>query len=949
MNKWWLVIIYLVIFLALFLIDVSAISRTRFDYVGTNKFTYLQGSNITLNDYPSKLGLLYHFDNQSEYGENDTFIYDFSGHGRNGIIQGASINTTQAKYNYSVTLNSGGVLKNVTLNYTIPDGTSFTINFWAYRVAWDSHSWFLGIGEAGTEDDFIGLSSTGTFRFDGSTNTCPTSYILPANQWTMITVSCQDSVSGNLARFYINGTLIGTDTTGVCNGYAITSLGYAFTGTYMLIGNVDELAVWETVLDDSDISLLYTNTYPIFHTAGNYSQIFQSYNNSLNVSTDTTVRWRSYLQGNSSINIYACVGNNYVNCRLQTNGAYLNLSQNGSQVQILAELIADPENSSNRPYLEMLEPPKLSFYVDNQSSLCTDSNTIISAMNRSHSFCTIEAAAELVESDSEMIVRYGQYCDGIAITNSGTELYPILINGETSVNKPILNGSCADESNGIELLGEDYINYSNFEIVNFSNDALNIHGDSINVNFQAIYGHDNGYSHTSAAGDCISFHDTAHGAISRDLNCSNNYKSTIVDIQSSISYYYNIYGKNNRLYGAYFYGAAEGSTNDVAYHEINNMVIDDSPGCFWSEVESSGYDITCNNITGKGIYLAYRNNLINRFKVNTSGGLSIKILGATIYNISLIDGSFNENITVINSTNVILTNVTYNLDNESVDMNSKLIRKWYLTLGSTQEGITITAKNSSGNLIYSNVTSSGNLIFSEEAFIGYINTGGNITNETLTITASRTGYNAQNQSIILTNNTKLIFTLTGIISQIDDSSSGGGNYATTGGGYSTFKLTSGQFKEGYQKKMYKDWRMKFEVLGEGHELKVDNVFDEYATITISSEPQTFNLGINETKKLDMNNDSYYDLLVSLNDIGGIIDNHWANISISSTLEKIPVRKEIVNESINESIEQKSAISESSFAEENSNIGIFSILGLLIILVLFLAILRFRPKSRSKKK
>ena len=51
----------------------------------------------------------------------------------------------------------------------------------------------------------------------------------------------------------------------------------------------------------------------------------------------------------------------------------------------------------------------------------------------------------------------------------------------------------------------------------------------------------------------------------------------------------------------------------------------------------------------------------------------------------------------------------------------------------------------------------------------------------------------------------------------------------------------------------KNWKMKFDVENVNHELKVNDIKDNLVTITISSDPITFDLLVNETKKINLDN------------------------------------------------------------------------------------------------
>ena len=108
----------------------------------------------------------------------------------------------------------------------------------------------------------------------------------------------------------------------------------------------------------------------------------------------------------------------------------------------------------------------------------------------------------------------------------------------------------------------------------------------------------------------------------------------------------------------------------------------------------------------------------------------------------------------------------------------------------------------------------------------------------------------------------------GLVVSVPPGGGGGGN---GGNGYPIFKPTQeqlepGQLGEGYEKNLMKNWEIEFEFNNKTHTIKLDDIINKTAIITVSSEPVTFNLTVNETKKLDLDDDNYYDLQIFLKDI-----------------------------------------------------------------------------------
>tara|TARA_Y100000296_G_scaffold56372_1_gene64686 strand:- start:1109 stop:3874 length:2766 start_codon:yes stop_codon:yes gene_type:complete len=135
---------------------------------------------------------------------------------------------------------------------------------------------------------------------------------------------------------------------------------------------------------------------------------------------------------------------------------------------------------------------------------------------------------------------------------------------------------------------------------------------------------------------------------------------------------------------------------------------------------------------------------------------------------------------------------------------------------------------------------------------------------------------------------------------------GGGGSSSVGIISSTYKIDQEQIEQGVSKNLKINDKLKFNVQNEEHGLIINKLSSNELTLTISSDPITLILKIGETKKVNLNNNEYYDLEVILNSI----KNSRANISIESINEKIPVRN-IFNQGneVNQSVIELENISE----------------------------------------
>jgi hypothetical protein len=101
------------------------------------------------------------------------------------------------------------------------------------------------------------------------------------------------------------------------------------------------------------------------------------------------------------------------------------------------------------------------------------------------------------------------------------------------------------------------------------------------------------------------------------------------------------------------------------------------------------------------------------------------------------------------------------------------------------------------------------------------------------------------------------------------------------GGYPFFNPTSEQLNNGFEKILYRNWNVRFNVGNSMHTLTIDNITPEGVFITIHSDSQQAFLVAGEERKFELDNDGYYDLYVRLNSIQ---KNSSANMTIKAIHE-----------------------------------------------------------------
>lgn len=91
--------------------------------------------------------------------------------------------------------------------------------------------------------------------------------------------------------------------------------------------------------------------------------------------------------------------------------------------------------------------------------------------------------------------------------------------------------------------------------------------------------------------------------------------------------------------------------------------------------------------------------------------------------------------------------------------------------------------------------------------------------------------------------------------------------------------------EGYTKTLRENYTIEFNLKENNHQLKINKIEEEKVNFTISSEPQTFEIKINETKKVDLDGDGFYDLEIFLKEIIGLYRKE-AKLTIRAINEEI---------------------------------------------------------------
>jgi subtilisin family serine protease len=122
--------------------------------------------------------------------------------------------------------------------------------------------------------------------------------------------------------------------------------------------------------------------------------------------------------------------------------------------------------------------------------------------------------------------------------------------------------------------------------------------------------------------------------------------------------------------------------------------------------------------------------------------------------------------------------------------------------------------------------------------------------------------------------------------------SGGGGGGGGGDPIPTL-VTSSDLSSGKAVSISKGEKVNFNFEDSFHSIYLDSVFDgKYVKLIISSKPQEIYLFVNESRKVNLNGDNYYDLEINLLELDGIS----AKLDILEISEEIPIKKIFKNDS-----------------------------------------------------
>ncbi len=151
------------------------------------------------------------------------------------------------------------------------------------------------------------------------------------------------------------------------------------------------------------------------------------------------------------------------------------------------------------------------------------------------------------------------------------------------------------------------------------------------------------------------------------------------------------------------------------------------------------------------------------------------------------------------------------------------------------------------------------------------------------------------------------------------------------GGNPTFSPSSEDLKEGYSKILLEGWKVSIPFNDNNYELEVEQIYED--KIKFSVESKVFELNINETKKIDLDGDNYYDLEVFI----GSIDGARTQLEFKEIHEEVPTE------------EQEAQEEESKIGERKIKNWMWITGGAILLVIVVFVIWFFKTKYKRAKK
>ena len=320
--------------------------------------------------------------------------------------------------------------------------------------------------------------------------------------------------------------------------------------------------------------------------------------------------------------------------------------------------------------------------------------------------------------------------------------------------------------------------------------------------------------------------------------------------------------------------------------------------------------------------------------------------------------SFNGNISNWNTSSVTdMNNMFYNATSFNQDLSN-----WDVSSVTNMDNMFYNATNFNGNISswnISKVESMENMFYGatldteiyDEILINWANLSSLKNNTPFHAGNSKYSSSASDKRNYIITNYNWTITDGGLYfsgeeTPVPSSSGGGGGSGGGGSTIPTIIFSKEQFEKGYSANLAVGSRFEVNVENKEHHVMLNEMTSLTASITISSEPQNATLVVGESKKFEVNEDNYYDLLVTLNSID--LEKNLVNLTLKYIHEEI-FNKEILNNQ--SSVEEGNISGEERLYEEGKKIRIsfgFYFIFAVILIIGIVLLIKFKKFKKWKK-
>ena len=162
---------------------------------------------------------------------------------------------------------------------------------------------------------------------------------------------------------------------------------------------------------------------------------------------------------------------------------------------------------------------------------------------------------------------------------------------------------------------------------------------------------------------------------------------------------------------------------------------------------------------------------------------------------------------------------------------------------------------------------------------------------------------------------------------------------------STYVVPDEQFNKGFTKELKVNNRVKIKIEGENHYVGLLELTETAAKIEVSSEPIQISLNSGEDARIDVNEDSFYDLYILLN----FISNNYANLTVRGIHEEILEGEKSVLTTGEIGGESEEIAGNAEEEEKERNYWWIWVIVIVVLIVIFGDYLFLKKKKGKKKK